>query len=347
MNHCCAEPAGGSTASIARLLEERLDTSVNTAPEVVARHYEAAGSDRPGRRPLPPGGRRAAAGICASGSHGVPPARDLAGGAAPRRHPQPRGGGRDAAVPGVGHHRRSQLLGPGDRSRPMPAPASCANISATMPGSVSPWPASRSTTPTEARRRWAPAWPSGSWPSPGRTTTHARAARPGPAGVAPHLQGRDAEALEHTAGPSRSTIRSDIGAWPSASAPTTVWPPTCSPAGATSSRATSTGVSHMVAAVDLADHLDQPFNRVYALAFQTTCHWERGESAETLRVAEEARYLGEEQGFVFWAGLSGVWEGAERVVSLETTAPWRPCSRPGWSPARPATGAGARRSWPE
>lgn len=76
------------------------------------------------------------------------------------------------------------------------------------------------------------------------------------------------------------------------------------------------GLGHMVDAVDLADALGQPFNRVFALFFLATAHWERGESEETLRMAEQARWLGEEQGFVFWTGISGVWEGAERVVSL-------------------------------
>ena len=76
------------------------------------------------------------------------------------------------------------------------------------------------------------------------------------------------------------------------------------------------GLGHMVDAVELADALGQPFNRVFALFFLATAHWERGESEETLRMAEQARWLGEEQGFVFWTGISGVWEGAERVVSL-------------------------------
>ena len=75
------------------------------------------------------------------------------------------------------------------------------------------------------------------------------------------------------------------------------------------------GLAQLGEAVALADALDQPFNRVFALSFLATAHWERGESAETLRFAEQARWLAEEQGFVFWSGISGVWAGAERVIS--------------------------------
>ncbi len=76
------------------------------------------------------------------------------------------------------------------------------------------------------------------------------------------------------------------------------------------------GLAQLVEAVDLAEELGRPFNRVFALAFLATGHWERGETAETLHFAEQARCLAEEQGFAFWAGISGVWEAAERVISL-------------------------------
>ncbi len=75
------------------------------------------------------------------------------------------------------------------------------------------------------------------------------------------------------------------------------------------------GLAHMVDAVDLADRIGQPFNRVYALFFLASGHCERGETAETLRYAREARCLAEEQGFAFWTGITGVWEGTERVIS--------------------------------
>jgi len=75
------------------------------------------------------------------------------------------------------------------------------------------------------------------------------------------------------------------------------------------------GLVHLQEAVDLADSIGQPFNRVYALAFLATGHEERGESAETLHYAAQARYLAEEQEFALWAGLSGVWEAAERVIA--------------------------------
>ena len=75
------------------------------------------------------------------------------------------------------------------------------------------------------------------------------------------------------------------------------------------------GLAHLVDAVDLAEDIGQPFNRVYALAFLATGHSERGESAETLRFAERARWLAEEQGFDLWAGVGGVWEATERVVT--------------------------------
>ena len=46
------------------------------------------------------------------------------------------------------------------------------------------------------------------------------------------------------------------------------------------------GLAQLVEAVDLADALGRPFNRVFALAFLATGHWERGETAETLHFAE-------------------------------------------------------------
>ena len=75
------------------------------------------------------------------------------------------------------------------------------------------------------------------------------------------------------------------------------------------------GLAHMDDAVALAETLGQPFNLVFALAFRATCHWERGEALETLREASRARQLAQEQGFEWWAAVSGVWEAAERVVS--------------------------------
>ena len=77
------------------------------------------------------------------------------------------------------------------------------------------------------------------------------------------------------------------------------------------------GLEQLVDAVSLAEELDQPFNRAFALAFLATGHSERGEMAETLRFAEEARRLADAQGFAFWAGISGVWEYAERVINLD------------------------------
>jgi len=75
------------------------------------------------------------------------------------------------------------------------------------------------------------------------------------------------------------------------------------------------GLAHLADAVDLADTIGQPFNRVFALTFLATGHCERGEAAETLRFASESRRLAEEQGFTFWAGVSGVWEAAEQVIT--------------------------------
>ena len=76
------------------------------------------------------------------------------------------------------------------------------------------------------------------------------------------------------------------------------------------------GLAQLVEAVDLAETLGRPFNRVFALAFLATGYWERGEATETLHFAERARRLAQEQGFSFWAGISGVWEEAERVITL-------------------------------
>ena len=75
------------------------------------------------------------------------------------------------------------------------------------------------------------------------------------------------------------------------------------------------GLAELIRAVDLAEDIGQPFNIAYALAFRATGHWERGEAADTLRFAERAHSLAGEQGFDLWAGISGVWAAAERVIS--------------------------------
>ena len=80
------------------------------------------------------------------------------------------------------------------------------------------------------------------------------------------------------------------------------------------------GLGHLEDAVVLADEIGAPYNRVYALAFLATGHCERGESADTLRIAGRARRLAEEQGFDLWAGLAGVWEATERVVTGDRAA---------------------------
>jgi class 3 adenylate cyclase/tetratricopeptide (TPR) repeat protein len=75
------------------------------------------------------------------------------------------------------------------------------------------------------------------------------------------------------------------------------------------------GLAQLIRAVDLAEDIGQPFNIAYALAFRATGHWERGEAADTLRFAEQAHSLAQEQGFDLWAGISGVWAAAEQVIS--------------------------------
>jgi len=80
------------------------------------------------------------------------------------------------------------------------------------------------------------------------------------------------------------------------------------------------GLAHLEDAVALAESLGEPFNRVYAEVFLATGHCERGESAETLRIAGRAVRLAEEQGFHFWASVGSVWEAAERVVTGDHAA---------------------------
>lgn len=80
------------------------------------------------------------------------------------------------------------------------------------------------------------------------------------------------------------------------------------------------GLSHMDAAVSLAERLGQPFNLAYALTFRATAHWERGESEATSLDARRARELAEEQGFDWWAVIGGLWETAELVVSKGDTS---------------------------
>ncbi len=74
------------------------------------------------------------------------------------------------------------------------------------------------------------------------------------------------------------------------------------------------GLAHMNDGVALAESLDQPFQLVYALTFRATAHWERGESPETLEDAGRARSLAEEQGFEWWGSISALWEVAERIM---------------------------------
>jgi adenylate cyclase len=74
------------------------------------------------------------------------------------------------------------------------------------------------------------------------------------------------------------------------------------------------GLAHMNDGVALALALDQPFQLVFALTFRATGHWERGESAETLENAGRARALADEQGFEWWGSISGVWQVAERLM---------------------------------
>jgi class 3 adenylate cyclase/tetratricopeptide (TPR) repeat protein len=75
------------------------------------------------------------------------------------------------------------------------------------------------------------------------------------------------------------------------------------------------GLRHMDDAVDLAEGLAHPFNLAYALTFRATAHWERGESSATYRDARRARELAEELGFDWWAVIGGLWEMAELVVA--------------------------------
>ncbi len=80
------------------------------------------------------------------------------------------------------------------------------------------------------------------------------------------------------------------------------------------------GLRHMDEAVALAEELGQPFNLAYALTFRATAHWERGESEATFHDAHRARELAEEQGFDWWAVIGGLWETAELVVAEGDTS---------------------------
>jgi len=80
------------------------------------------------------------------------------------------------------------------------------------------------------------------------------------------------------------------------------------------------GLAHLSDAVALAESIGEPFNVVYARTFLATGHTERGESAEALAIAADARRMAEELGFSFWAGIAGVWEGAVRVAGGDAAA---------------------------
>ncbi len=67
-------------------------------------------------------------------------------------------------------------------------------------------------------------------------------------------------------------------------------------------------------AVALSRELGNPFNTVYALAFEGGIRWDRGEYAEQEAVAEDVVAIAEEQGFSDFAGMGRILRGTARAV---------------------------------
>ena len=68
-------------------------------------------------------------------------------------------------------------------------------------------------------------------------------------------------------------------------------------------------------AVGLARTLDHPFTLSGSLFFESVVHWLRGDPAAQSRTAEETIALSEAQGFPLWLGLAKVWGAAARAVA--------------------------------
>src|SRR5204862_4372911 len=73
-------------------------------------------------------------------------------------------------------------------------------------------------------------------------------------------------------------------------------------------------LARMQAGVSLARELGHPFSLAYALLFETTQHWLRGDLAAQRATAEAVLEISEEQGFDLWTGLGRVYRAAERAV---------------------------------
>jgi class 3 adenylate cyclase/tetratricopeptide (TPR) repeat protein len=301
---------------IARLLEERIDTSVNTAPEVVARHYEAAGSIERAAELYQLAAARAAAGSAhreamAFLRQGISLVERLPADARSREMEVEMQLSLGSAIIAARSYSDPAIESAYARAREL-----CEHLG------------------NDARVGLALAGLSIFYTNRGETALGAELAERvlaiagendddtlellGRVQLAlPRIfQGRESEALEHTAraldlydpvrhrgvaerfGTDHGVAAHVFAGWASLV-----------------QGYLDRGLAHMSAAVDLAEHLDQPFNLAYALAFKTTCHWERGESAETLREAGRARQICEEQGFDFWLGVSRVWEETERIVA--------------------------------
>ena len=205
----------------------------------------------------------------------------------------------------------------------------------------------RSSTSTGARSSSGPSSPSGSWPSPSQHDDDLLGRpRLGPTEPGPQLAGTSDQSPGrsppgHSALPARAPPR----ARPAARDRPGGGRPRVRRMESTCSSATSTGASPTWSTPSTWPTPSASRSNGSRLTFLATGHSERGEAAETLRCAEEARRLAEEQGFSLLGRDGGVWEAAERVVTSGTTGPSTRSSRPGRWPPRPATRAGAPRCW--
>jgi predicted ATPase len=75
----------------------------------------------------------------------------------------------------------------------------------------------------------------------------------------------------------------------------------------------------MRSAVELARRLGHPFSTAYALLFETTMHWVRGDAEAQRESSQAVLAIAEEQGFEYWTGLGHVFLGNE--LALRTGDP--------------------------
>jgi class 3 adenylate cyclase len=74
-----------------------------------------------------------------------------------------------------------------------------------------------------------------------------------------------------------------------------------------------TALDQLRDSVALAVRLAQPFDIAYARVFKATIHWARGESAEVMDESARAQAIADEHGFVLWRAIATLYHAAEQL----------------------------------